>query len=67
MQLFQGMQCITVLKQTKTFESSCQCEACHVQLTVQSFPQQEKGATVRRKMPVESKHVLHVLCLSDYV
>ena len=51
-QLFQGMQCITVLQQTsvKALESSCQCETCHVQFAVQSFPQQEKAATDRRLM-----------------
>ena len=52
LQLFQVMQCITVLKQTfvKALESSCQCETCHVQLAVQSFPQQEEAATDRRLM-----------------
>ena len=34
----------------KVLESSCQCETCHVQFAVQSFPRQEEAATDRRKM-----------------
>ena len=57
-QLFQGMQCITVLQQmsVKALESSCQCETCHVQLTVQSFPRQEKAATDGRLMQPRCRH-----------
>ena len=40
----------------KAFESSCQCGTCHVQLAVQSFPQQEKDDTDMRLIPQQARY-----------